>query len=168
MKKNSIKFKGIKFLLFVIIIYIIIALFEKENFILALYKSFSILLNLLPIFVIIIIITTIINFFLKPKKIMKYFGKDSGVKGWIYAVLGGVISHGPMYAWYPMISELRENGLKDGLLATFMFSRTIKIPFVPIMIDYFGILFTMIFFTSILITSILQGLLIEALNKKRF
>jgi uncharacterized membrane protein YraQ (UPF0718 family) len=98
---------------------------------------------------------------------MKHFGKDSGIKGWIYATLGGVISHGPMYAWYPMISELRENGLKDGLLVTFMFTRAVKIPFIPIMIDYFGVLFCVIFLTNILIAGILQGILFEALKKKR-
>jgi len=167
MKQKGIEFKGIKFLFFVIIIHIFIFLYDKTSSSLALTKSFEVLLKLLPIFVVIILMTTLINYFLKPKSIMKHFGKDSGIKGWIYATLGGVISHGPMYAWYPMISELRQNGLKDGLLATFMFTRAIKIPFIPIIIDYFGVLFCVIFLTNILIAGILQGLIFEILNKKR-
>lgn len=167
MKKIGIEFKGIKFLFFVIIIHIFIFLYDKTNSSLSLTKSYEVLLKLLPIFVVIILMLTLINYLIKPKAIMKHFGKDSGIKGWIYATLGGVISHGPMYAWYPMISELRENGLKDGLLVTFMFTRAIKIPFIPIMIDYFGVLFCVIFLTNILIAGILQGLLFEALNKKR-
>lgn len=165
-KKKKLEFKGIKFLFFVIIIYIVIFLFDRQNFSLSLEKSYEVLLKLLPIFVMIIIITTLINYFLKPKFIMKHFGKDSGVKAWVYATLGGIVSHGPMYAWYPMLTQLRENGLKDGLLATFMYTRSIKIPFIPIMIDYFGMLFTIILFIYIIIGGVLQGVFIEALKKK--
>lgn len=165
-KGNKIQFKGTKFLFFVIIIYIVIFFIQKENFSLSLLKSFEVLLKLLPIFVMIIAITTVINYFLKPKAIMKHFGKDSGYKAWIYSVLGGVVSHGPMYVWYPMLSQLKESGLKNGLLATFMYTRSIKIPFIPIMIDYFGVLFTIILFIYILIGGLLQGILIDFLSKK--
>ncbi|PLY05938.1 MAG: permease [Arcobacter sp.] len=166
MNIKKLEFKGIKFLFFVIIIHILIFLFDGENSIFALTKSFEVLLKLLPIFVMIIFIMTLINYLLKPKSIMKHFGKDSGIKAWIYAILGGIVSHGPMYAWYPMISELRQNGLRDGLLATFMYTRSIKIPFIPIMIDYFGVVFTIILFIYILLGGILQGIFIEALSKK--
>ena len=166
MKKKELEFKGIKFLFFVIIIYIMIFLFDGENSIFALTKSLEVLLKLLPIFVMIIFVMAIINYFLKPKSIMKHFGKNSGIKAWIYTVLGGIVSHGPMYVWYPMLNELRENGLKDGLLATFMYTRSIKIPFIPIMIDYFGSVFTIVLFIYILIGGILQGICIEALSKK--
>ena len=165
-KSKQIEFKGIKFLFFVIIIHIVIFLFDKQNSSLSLSKSYEVLLKLLPIFVMIIVITTLINYFLKPKSVMKHFGKDSGSKAWVYASLGGIVSHGPMYVWYPMLSQLKQNGLKDGLLATFMYTRSIKIPFIPIMIDYFGILFTVILFIYIIIGGVLQGILIEALTKK--
>ena len=165
-KSKQIEFKGIKFLFFVIIIHIVIFLFDNQNSSLSLSKSYELLLKLLPIFVMIIVITTLINYFLKPKSIMKHFGKDSGVKGWVYSSLGGIVSHGPMYVWYPMLSQLKQNGLKDGLLVTFMYTRSIKIPFIPIMIDYFGVLFTVILFIYIIIGGFLQGMLIEALKKK--
>lgn len=167
MGKKSIEFKGIKFLFFVIIIYIFIFFYDSQKTILALSKSYEVILKLLPMFAVIVFILTLINYFLNPKAIIKYFGENSGIKGWILAILSGIISHGPMYAWYPMLSQLRENGLKDGLLAAFMFIRAIKVPFIPIMIDYFGVSFTVILFINILIAGVLQGLIIEALNKKR-
>lgn len=167
MGKKSIEFKGIKFLFFVIIIYVFIFFYDSQKTILALSKSYEVILKLLPMFAVIVFILTLINYFLNPKAIIKYFGENSGIKGWILAILSGIISHGPMYAWYPMLSQLRENGLKDGLLASFMFIRAIKVPFIPIMIDYFGVSFTVILFINILIAGVLQGLIIEALNKKR-
>jgi len=165
-KDKKIEFKGIKFLFFVIIIHIIIFLLDKESSSLALIKSYEVLLKLLPIFVMIILITTLINYFLKPKSVMKHFGKDSGLRAWIYTIFAGIISAGPMYAWYAILGELKQNGLKDGLLVTFMYTRSIKIPFIPIMIDYFGILFTTILFIYIIIGAVLQGVLIEAIKKK--
>ena len=166
MNTKKLELKGIKFLFFVIIIYIVMFLFDGENSILALTKSYEVLLKLLPIFVMIIFITTIINYFVKPKMMIKHLSKDSGIKAWIFAILGGIVSHGPMYAWYPMLSELRQHGLKDGVLATFMYTRAIKVPFIPIMIDYFGVAFTIVLFIYILIGGILQGMIVEALSKK--
>lgn len=166
MNTKKFEFKGIKFLFFAIIIYILIFLFDGKNSILALAKSYEVLLKLLPIFVMIIFITTVINYFLKPKMIIKHLGKDSGIKAWIYTVLGAIISQGPMYVWYPVLSEFKQNGLRDGLLATFMYTRAIKIPFIPIIIDYFGIVFTIVLFSYILLGGILQGILVEALIKK--
>jgi len=165
MKKN-IKFKGTKFLFLVIIIYILLFFYNQDMTLQSALKSYEVLFQLLPIFVMIIVITTMINLFLKPKAIMKHFGKDSGFKAWIYATIGGIISHGPMFAWYSMLKELRSNGLKDGLLATFMFTRSIKLPFIPIMIDYFGILFTCLLFFYIVVVGVLQGILVEILSKK--
>lgn len=166
MKMMKVEFKGIKFLFFVIIIYILIFFFDGQNSIFALTESIEVLLKLLPIFVMIIFITTMINYFVKPKMMMKYFSKESGIKAWAYSIVGGIVSPGPMYVWYPILRELRENGLKNGLLATFMYTRAIKIPFIPIMIDYFGVIFTIVIFTYILLGGILQGIVIEALNKK--
>ena len=85
-KDKKIEFKGIKFLFFVIIIHFIIFLLDKESSSLALIKSYEVLLKLLPIFVMIILITTLINYFLKPKSVMKHFGKDSGLRAWIYTI----------------------------------------------------------------------------------
>lgn len=140
---------------------------DRQNSIVALTKSYNLILKLLPIFVVIITLTTVINYFLKPKTILKHFGEDSGIKGWIYATFSGIISHGPLYAWYPLINDLRDSGLKDSLLITFMFSRAIKVPYIPVMIDYFGLLYTVVLTINILIAAILQGLIFEALNKKR-
>ena len=165
-QNKKIEFKGLKFLIIVIIVYFALFIFDRENSFLSLIKSYDVLVKLLPVFVMIILITTILNYFLKPKSIMKHFGKDSGVKAWIYSILGGIISAGPMYVWYPMLSQLKENGLKNGLLATFMYTRAIKIPFIPIMIDYFGALFTGILFIYIIIGAVIQGILIEVLKKK--
>lgn len=163
----KIPFKGIKFLIIVLALYIILLLSDTTSALSALQKAGSILLSLLPLFLLIIILTALINYFLKPKQIIKHFGKDSGVKGVFYALIGGIISHGPMYAWYGMLQDMRSHGLKDGLIATFMYARAVKLPLLPFMIDMFGLLFTIVITLYILIAAVAQGKVIDALEKKK-
>ena len=163
----KIQFKGMKFLGIVLIVYVALLIIETSDTLLALEQSASILLSLLPLFLLIITITALINYFLKPKQIIKHFGKDSGAKGIFYAVIGGIISHGPMYAWYGMLADMRSQGLKDGLIATFMYARAVKLPLLPFMVDLFGLLFTIIMTLYILIAAVLQGKMIESIEKMR-
>jgi len=163
----KIPFKGIKFLIIVLVLYIILLLSDTNHALPALQKVGSILLSLLPLFLLIITLTALINYFLKPKQIIKLFGKDSGAKGVFYALIGGIISHGPMYAWYGMMQELRSHGLKDGLIATFMYARAVKLPLLPFMVDLFGMLFTIVMTLYILIAAVLQGKVIDTIMKAK-
>ena len=164
----KISFKGIKFLIIVLVLYIILLLSDTIHALSGLQKAASILLSLLPLFLLIITLTALINYFLKPKQIIKHFGKDSGAKGVFYAIIGGIISHGPMYAWYGMLQDMRSHGLKDGLIATFMYARAVKLPLLPFMVDLFGILVTIIMTLYILIAAVLQGKVIDTLEKKKY
>jgi len=65
-----------------------------------------------------------------------------------------------------MLSDMRTHGLKDGLIATFIYARAIKLPLLPFMIDIFGIVFTVIINIYILVFAILQGKLIDIVMKK--
>lgn len=162
--KKDLKFKGLKFLYIVIIAYIVLFFIEQKDALLSLQKALDILYQLLPIFLFIILVMTLINYFLKPKQIIKHFGKESGVKGVIYALLAGIISHGPMYAWYGMIQELREQGAKDSLLIMFFYARAIKIPMLPFMLGIFGLAFTLVLSFYILLFALIQGIVMDWLE----
>ena len=163
---KKLEFKGVKFLLFVVALYALLFIIDFANSLSGFQKLLHILWGLLPIFLFIIVLTAMINYFLKPKQIMKHFGEDSGKKGLFYTMIGGILSHGPMYAWYGMLSDMRSHGLKDGLIATFIYARAIKLPLLPFMIDIFGIVFTVVINVYILLFAVLQGKLIDILMKK--
>jgi len=160
------KLKGIPLFVAVVLLYIVAYFLNSQKLFQALYESGLVLLKIIPIFLLVILFTAIINYFFKPKEIAHYLGKNSGWKGWAVSLIAGILSHGPMYAWYPMIEDLKQHGLKKGLIATFFYARSIKIPLLPIMIDYFGLLFTIVLITYTLIASLIQGWLIELLNIK--
>lgn len=106
-----------------------------------------------------------INYFVNFKKIKKYVGKKSGLKGWLIATIAGILSHGSIYMWYPFLKDLHERGMRSGLVAVFLYNRAIKIPLLPIMIYYFGIKFVILLSIYMVIASIIEGRIIEIIEK---
>lgn len=109
----------------------------------------------------------IANLLLEPKWIKRYLGKGSGIKGWIAAIIGGILSLGAIYAWYAMLSELKQKGMRTALIATFLYSRAVKLPLLPLMVHYFGMAYTLILCLYLIIFSIINGFLVEKLAKQR-
>ena len=107
----------------------------------------------------------IMNYFVNPRTVSKYVGKGSGMKGWFLAIFTGMLSHGPVYAWYPLLRDLRDQGMKSGLIAAFLYNRAIKIPLLPLMIYYFGTRFVLIFTCYIVVASVVQGWIVQMTEK---
>ena len=166
-KEKAFTFRGKYFFGAILFLYGIMFVLNNQSTQVALLKSVSILIKILPIFVVVILFTTLLNYFLKPKQIAAHLGRESGSKGWFWALAAGVISHGPMYAWYPLLEDLREHGMKDELVVVFFASRAIKIPLLPMMIDYFGLAFTVILSAYMLLGAIFQGLCLRILDNKK-
>lgn len=158
------KVSGKIFLPIVIVTYIVLAFLHPNKTLTALDVSFHVFLKILPIITIVIILLGVFNYFFDAKKFSQKLQKGSGIKGWLFALAGGVISHGPVYVWYPLLTDLRANGVRDGLLVAFIYSRSIKVPMLPVMIDYFGWKFTLILSVYTLLAAVLQGIVMDAFN----
>lgn len=150
-------------LLFVIILYIITAFLNSDSTFKALESTWGILKIITPILLIVIFVMALINKYLHPKILSQYLGDKSGKKGWIISSITGVLSHGPGYVWYPMLSDLRDHGVKEGLIVTFIYARSVKLPWLPVMVGYFGITFTIVLTLLTLLGAIIQGLIYQSL-----
>ncbi len=166
MEVKKIEYKGVKFLFTILALYIVLFVIDFQNISEALNKSVNIIFSLIPIFIFIILLTTLINYFMQPKKVMKYFEKNNSKKSLLFMILGGILSHGPMYAWYGILNNLREHGLKDGLIIVFLYARTIKLPLLPFMVEIFGIVFTIVINLYIIIFAVVQGIITDKIIKK--
>ena len=122
--------------------------------------------QVLPVLGLVFLLLFAANLVLKPKWIRRYLGSGSGIKGWIAAVLGGMLSLGPIYPWYAMLGELREKGMRNALIAAFLYSRAVKLPLLPLMIHYFGAAYTLVLCFYLVIFSIVSGIVIEKLTPK--
>ncbi len=163
-KKQGFAFRGTRFLALVAALYIVLFFFNPDAALLSLAKAAKVLLKILPILILVICFTGVLNYFLRPKHIARHLGEESGAMGWFWAMAAGVLSHGPMYIWYPFLEDLREHGARDGLIATFFYARALKVPLLPLMIDYFGLVFTGVLSLYILVGALLQGWLLQWLE----
>lgn len=164
-QEKPFTFRGKILLLIVMISYSLLFLASDSKALSALQKSSAILVKILPIFIVVILFTALLNYYIQPHRIAGHLGKESGVKGWLWALATGIISHGPMYGWYPLIEDLRSHGMKDSLIVVFFSSRVIKLPLLPIMIDYFGWTFTLVLSFYILLGALAQGLVYERIER---
>lgn len=152
---------GWYFLLGVLALYAMLALLIPDATLAALLQACGILLRIIPAFVLIFLLMWLVNAFVAPKRIARLLGKSSGMKGWLIAIAGGIISTGPIYFWYPLLSELQKHGVRNALIATFLYNRAIKLPLLPILLFYFGLPYTVLLALLTLLFSIPNGWLTE-------
>ena len=164
-KRKEDKYHGIYFLGSVVFVYLLMFLFNPVNVEKSLKVSANIFIQICPALFLIILLMGIMNYFVNPKTVSKYVGEGSGIKGWLLAIFTGILSHGPIYAWYPLLKDLREQGMKIGLITVFLYNRAIKIPLLPLMVYYFGIPFVIILTGYIIIASIVQGHIIQKIDR---
>ena len=110
------------------------------------------------------VIMAITNYFITPKFVIQHL-KNKGFKKWFFIIIGGILSSGPIYMWYPLLADLKAKGLSYGLIACFLYTRALKIQLFPIAIFYFGIKYIIILSSVIIFTSIIQGIFLNYLIK---
>ncbi|WP_457595949.1 permease [Hydrogenimonas sp.] len=159
----KIKWMGTKFLAFVAVLYAVLAFIDAHKTLEALLQAGKVLAELVPILMVVMLLTVYVHYRFEPKKLAAHLGEESGVKGWAVALGLGVLSHGPMYAWYPMFRDMMRHGLRKGLVAAFFYARAVKVPILPIMVQYFGLAFTLSITLYTLLAAWVQGVLIEKL-----
>jgi uncharacterized membrane protein YraQ (UPF0718 family) len=93
--------------------------------------------------------------------VSKYVGRGSGIKGWLLAIVTGLLSHGPIYVWYPLLKELKEQGMSNGLVAVFLYNRAVKIPLLPMMVACFGLKIVVILLFYMFAASLIQGVVVN-------
>jgi uncharacterized membrane protein YraQ (UPF0718 family) len=157
---------GLKFFGATCIAYFFLMLFEPALFNMAVSGTASMLVRIIPLLIFVFFIMVVVNLFVESGKIKKYLGESSGLRGWINAIIAGILVSGPPYVLYPLLKELKRNGMKDSLIAVFLYNRNVKIPFIPLMIIYFGLAYTIITSLLIIVFSILNGMLIARMTKE--
>jgi len=153
------------YLFAVIIIYLILFFYNKILFLSSLNFFLNILKNIIPVFLLIFVLMTLTNYFITPSFLIKHFKKGK-IKKWLFIIIGGILSTGPIYMWYPLLADLKNKGLSYGLIACFLYNRAIKIPLLPLMIFYFNLKYVAILMAVMIFASIIQGILIDKLMKE--
>jgi uncharacterized membrane protein YraQ (UPF0718 family) len=114
-------------------------------------------LRVLPVLLFVFFLLFLIELFIDRKWILQHLGRAAGMGGWALTITCGVLSAGPLFAWYPLLADLRAKGMSNAFLAAFLYSRALKLPLLPLMAHYFGLAYTVLFSVSILAASVLTG-----------
>jgi len=148
----------------IIAVYGIIFAFMPDKAFLAFKSSGIIFSNIIIPLGLVFILMIALNLFLKPAYITSFLGKEAGIKGVILSMTAGIISTGPIYAWYPILKELKEKGAGSSSIAVFMNSRAVKPFLLPIMISYFGCLYVAILTVFTITGAFVAGYMVGSLD----
>ncbi|MFW6125964.1 MAG: permease [Chloroflexota bacterium] len=129
----------------------------------ALRSSGSILWSLLLPLGLVLVVMVFLNLFLKPAQVARFLGAESGVWGVLMSVAAGIISTGPIYAWYPLLKELREKGAGNTVVAIFLGNRAVKPFLLPVMVSYFGWVYVVVLTVFTVVGSVGVGYAVGAL-----
>jgi len=160
--KNKLNYIGNSwiFLVVVLIFYLIVLLVNIDLFYSGLDFFYKIFIKVLPIFVLVFVLMSLTNYFITEKFILRHI-REKGIRKWFFVIVGGILSAGPIYMWYPLLADLKSKGLSYGLIACFLYNRAIKIPLIPLMIFYFSVQYVVVLSVVMILASVVQGILID-------
>jgi len=142
------------------------ALVESDLARQALASFVAMLREVAPVLVLVFVLMFLVERFLTPARTRAWLGRGSGLRGWLLALVAGVISTGPVYTWYALLAELRKKGMRTALVAVVLYARAIKLPLLPLLAHYFGLRYMLVLSLLIAAFSILNGLLMERLLRQ--
>ena len=155
---------GWVFLVVVLVIYAVTALLDYEQVLSAIGVFTQLLDKVLPALALVFVLIFAVDLLLDPKRVEKYLGRRSGILGWLAAIVAGILSTGPVYAWYAVLHDLRQKGMRTSLVAAMLYSRAVKLPLLPLLVHYFGHGYTMVLVLYLIGFSIISGLLMERIG----
>ena len=141
----------------ILVIYAILFFVSPDKAGQAIKSSGNVFLSMLVPLILVFFIMLLINLFLKPAAVAKFLGKGSGVKGIVLSAVAGIISTGPIYAWYPLLKDLRDKGAGESSIAIFLYNRAVKPFLLPVMIGYFGWAYVAILIILTILASVVVG-----------
>jgi len=158
MLRNGLIFLGI-----VACIYAVVAVFAPETAGGAFMASLAVFRGVIFPLCLVFAALVLTNLFLRPHQVARMLGRGSGVRGSALALAAGILSTGPVYAWYPLLGSIRRQGGGAAQISVFMFGRSIKPFLLPAMAAYFGIAFTIILNVLIAVGAFIVGWITEKL-----
>lgn len=140
--------------------YLILSFIYPEQTTEAYIYSFDLIKTIIPILILVVIfmfLTHLIN----EKKFEKLMNNSPKPLKYLAMVGFGTFSHGPIYAWYPLMRTFHEKGLSYGPIASFLYSRGIKLPLIPALVGFFGIEYAIILTVYLLLFAYIQGVMVD-------
>ncbi len=144
-----------------LLLYLPVWALDKAKALLVAGRFWHLVVEIFPFLLVVFLLMVLIHYFLKTKTLIKYMGEGSGIKGWLIAIVAGILSVGAIYMWFPILKSMLEKGVRPGLVAVFLYNRGIKLHWLPLMALYFGMKYVVVLTLVTVLVSIAQGYVID-------
>jgi len=114
----------------------------------------------------VVVVLFLLNLVVRPSHVSRLLGERAGAKAIALSVVAGILSVGPIYAWYPLLKDLKEHGAADGPMAVFLYNRAVKPFLLPVMIGYFGWPYVVVLTSLMILGSMVLGQGMQVLARK--
>ncbi len=118
-------------------------------------------IRVLPVLLVVFGLMFLFRLWGEPGGVRRRLGRGGSWWGWLAALAGGILSMGPIFAWYSFLAELRRSGMRPGLAAVFLYARAIKLPMLPMFLYYFGSVYVGVLTAYMVLASLAAGWLTE-------
>ncbi|WP_300674725.1 hypothetical protein [Desulfoluna sp.] len=133
--------------------YVVVWITFPEKIIPALRIAKTIALKMaIPLFISLFMMF-LLNMYISTAHITRFMGKKRGAAGMMFSSIAGIVSMGPVFAWFPFLKTLKEKGMADIYLANFLSCRAVKPVLFPVLITYFGWRFSLVFIFMSLVSA---------------
>ncbi len=149
------------FFLVVLAVYGVLATVEPVLTLEALRQSIRVLLQIALPITLALAMMFVINLTFQGPQVARLLSKGAGLKGVLLSSVAGMLSMGPVYAWYPLLRDLRKQGASDFHIANFLCCRSVKPILLPVMIYYFGWVFSLVLNLLIVLGALLVAFLTD-------
>ncbi|OGI44023.1 MAG: hypothetical protein A2150_02285 [Candidatus Muproteobacteria bacterium RBG_16_64_11] len=153
------------FLATVAALYTVCAALAPELALRALAHAWQALRHMLPVLALVFVLMVVFDLVLNPRRLAQQLGRPGGARGWLLALAAGILSAGPIYAWYPLLAELRGKGMRVSTAAVFLYARAIKLPLLPLLFHYFGTAYSVVLSLYLAGFALLSGLVMERISR---
>lgn len=160
---KKLKFwKRYRFFIFLLLLQVLLLFAAPETGRESLTASLNSFLEMLSILPPIFILMGLMDVWIPKATMMKYLGKEAGIKGGIIAFLLGSFSAGPLYASFPMAAMFLKKGVSLRNVYLFICAwSTTKLPMMMFEISQLGSRFALLRFILNLAGILLLSLVIE-------
>ena len=145
----------------VAVVYLILLGTTPDRTWIALQTSGKVMIQAILPLLLALIMMFLLNLWVTPAHVSRFLGHRTGVKGILLSSIAGIVSMGPIFAWYPFLKALREKGASDFHLANFLSNRAVKPVLLPLMIMYFGWRFSLIFTVLSIFSALLTAAIVS-------
>ncbi len=123
------------------------------------WEFFVEMISILPA---VMVLVGIFAVFVPKEAVVRYLGKDAGVRGIFLAIIMGAFPTGPLYIAFPIASALLKKGARISNVIVFLSAWScIKIPQELVELEFLGFRFMLARLTLTIVFAIAMGLAIE-------